>query len=118
MHRGPPHFHATGPFSPGSPGCRLLAPGYRRLLLALGRSRAVIAGEHRDEGLLRNLHGTHHLHALLALLLLLQQLPLTGDVTAVALGEDVLADGADGLAGDHAGADGGLDRYLEGLPRD
>src|SRR5690242_7422793 len=92
--------------------------GNPRLLLALARSRTVVAGEDGDEGLLRDLHGTHHLHPLLALLLLLQQLPLAGDVTAVALGEDVLADGADGLAGDHAGADGGLDRHLEGLPRD
>src|SRR5690606_30001437 len=89
-----------------------------RLLLGLARSRAVIAGEDGDEGLLRNLHGTHHLHPLLAFLLLLQQLPLTGDVTAVALGENVLADGADGLTGDDPRADGGLHRHLEVLPRD
>src|SRR5690606_20498703 len=89
-----------------------------RLLLALARPRAVIAGEDGDEGLLRDLHGTHHLHALLALLLLLQQLALAADVTAVALGEHVLADGADGLAGDHARADGGLHGHLERLPRD
>src|SRR5581483_9905532 len=91
---------------------------YLWLLLALDRPRTVITRQDGDEGFLRNLHGTHHLHPLLAFLLLLQQLPLTGDVTAVALGEDVLADGADGLAGDDPGADGGLHRHLEVLPRD
>ena len=35
------------------------------------------------------------LHALLAALLLLEELLLSGDVTAVALGQDVLADGLD-----------------------
>jgi hypothetical protein len=47
-----------------------------------------------------------HLHALLALLLLLEELALAGDVTAVALREHVLPHGADGLAGDDPGADG------------
>ena len=37
--------------------------------------------------------------------MLLQQFAFAGDVTAVALGQDVLADGADRLAGDDAGAD-------------
>jgi hypothetical protein len=58
------------------------------------------------------------LHPLLAGLLLLEQLALAGDVTAVALGQDVLADRADVLAGDDPRADGGLDRHLELLPRD
>ena len=66
----------------------------------------------------RDLDPADHLHPLLALLLLLEQLALAGDVAAVALGEHVLADGADGLAGDDPGADGGLDRHLELLPRD
>jgi hypothetical protein len=44
------------------------------------------------------LDAADHLHALLALLLLLEQLALAGDVTAVALGEHVLADRADVLA--------------------
>ena len=52
------------------------------------------------------------------LLLLLEHLALAGDVAAVALGEHVLADRADVLAGDDARADGGLDRHLELLARD
>src|SRR3954464_15123043 len=70
-----------------------------------------------DEGLLGHFHPPDHLHPLLALLLLLEQLALAGDVTAVALREDVLADRADRLAGDDPAADGRLDRYLELLPR-
>ena len=65
-----------------------------------------------------HLHPADHLHPLLAFLLLLQQLALPGDVTAVALGEHVLADRPDGLPGDHPAADGGLDRHLELLARD
>src|SRR3954464_13577243 len=69
-----------------------------------------------DERLLRHLDATDHLHPPLALLLLLQQLALAADVTAVALGEHVLDDGADVLPGDDAATDGGLDRHLELLP--
>src|SRR5690348_15343159 len=67
---------------------------------------AVRSGQCRDEGLLRHLHPADHLHPLLAFLLLLQQLALTGDVTAVALREYVLADRADRLPGDDPVADG------------
>src|SRR5690349_10420481 len=69
----------------------------RRLLLGLVGGR--VGGQGRDERLLRNIHATDGLHALLALLLLLQQLALTGDVAAVALGQDVLADRPNILAG-------------------
>ncbi len=51
------------------------------LLIALwfvGRQRS-------DEGFLRNLNASHHLHALLTFFLLLEQLALSGDVTAVTL---------------------------------
>src|SRR3712207_8893295 len=78
----------------------------------------LVGGERGHEGLLGDLDAADHLHPLLALLLLLQQLPLPGDVTAVALCEDVLPDGADRLAGDDPRADGGLDGHLELLPRD
>jgi hypothetical protein len=71
-----------------------------------------------DEGLLGHLDPADHLHALLALLLLLQELALARDVAAVALREDVLAHGADGLPRDDARADRGLDGHLELLPRD
>src|SRR5699024_9530757 len=50
--------------------------------------------------------------------LLLEELALARDVTAVALREDVLADRADRLARDDARPDGRLDRHLELLPRD
>src|SRR5690349_14319803 len=85
------------------------------LLLLL---RAFGGGECCDERLLGDLDAADHLHPLLALLLLLQQLALAGDVAAVALGQHVLADGADVLPCDHPRPDRRLDRHLELLPRD
>src|SRR5699024_4284895 len=55
--------------------------------------------------------------ALLALLLLLEELALSADVAAVALRQHVLADGADRLAGDDARSDRRLDRNLVLLSR-
>ena len=49
----------------------------------------------------------------LAFLLLLQKLALAGDVAAIALGGDVLAQRAQSLARDHLAAGRGLDRNLE-----
>src|SRR6185295_19244911 len=69
--------------------------------------------EHREEGLLGDLDRAHHLHALLAFLLLLEELALAGDVAAVALGGDVLAIGVDRRAGDDVAADRSLDGDLE-----
>src|SRR6187399_342097 len=74
--------------------------------------------EHREERLLWHLDRAHLLHALLALLLLLEQLALAGDVAAVELRRDVLAQSLDGLAGDHIGADRRLNRHVELLSRD
>ena len=54
-----------------------------------------------------------HLHALLAGLLLFEQLALTGDVAAVAFGEHVLAQCTDVLACDDARSDRRLNRDLE-----
>ena len=54
---------------------------------------------------------------LFALLLLFQQLLLSGDVAAVALGKDVLAQCLDRFAGDDFAADGRLNRHLEQLAR-
>src|SRR3954469_271456 len=59
-----------------------------------------LVGQRGDEGLLGDLDPADHLHPLLAFLLLLEQLALAGDVTAVALGQHVLADRPDRLAGD------------------
>src|SRR6188472_4459692 len=71
-----------------------------------------------EERLLRHLDAADLLHPLLALLLLLEQLPLARDVAAVALREHVLALRLHRLAGDHAGPDRGLDRDVEELPWD
>jgi len=72
-------------------------------------SRSIAALEHLDEGVLRDIHLAEHLHLLFPLFLLLEQLALARDVTAVALGGDVFAHGGDGFAGDDLAADGGLD---------
>src|SRR5215470_7320018 len=79
-------------------------------------SLLLVEIEHGEEGLLRNLDRADLLHPLLALLLLLEQLALAGDVTAVALGEHVLALRLHGFARDHARADRRLDRDIEELP--
>src|SRR5581483_2511428 len=73
--------------------------------------------QHRKERFLRNLHASDAFHPLLAFLLLLEELALAGDVAAVALGQDVFAERADGLAGDDFVADRGLQRYFEHLAR-
>ena len=57
-------------------------------------------------------------HPLFAFLLLIEEFAFAGHVAAVAFGEDVLAQGLDGLAGDDAAADRGLDGDLEKLARD
>src|SRR5690606_39799267 len=89
---------------PGRPPFTDLRPARPLLLASLGVGFAAASGgQRRDEGLLRDVHPPDGLHPLLALLLPLQQLPLTRDVAAVALGEDVLADGADVLPRDDPG---------------
>src|SRR5205814_44723 len=72
----------------------------------------------RQERLLRDLDRSYLLHPLLSFFLLLEQLALARDVAPVAFGGHVLAQRADGLAGDHFGADRGLDHHLEQLARD
>src|SRR6266566_4318889 len=72
----------------------------------------------RQECLLRDFDRSHLLHALLSFFLLLEQLALARDVAPIALGGHVLAQRADGLAGDHLGADRGLNHDLEQLARD
>src|SRR5690242_6799223 len=73
--------------------------------------------EHGQEGLLRNVHLADPLHALLAFFLLFQQLALAADIASIALGDDVLADGGDGLSRDDLASDGRLNGDLEHLPR-
>ena len=79
---------------------------------------SVVELEGTDEHVAGHFDAPDRLHLLLAFLLLLQQLALAGDVTAVALGQHVLALGLHRLAGDHLAADRSLDRHVEHLSRD
>src|SRR4029077_20876131 len=76
---------------------------------------ALVHAEHRQEGFLRDLDRPDPLHPLLSLFLLLEQLPLPGDIATVTFGKDVLAHRSDGFAGDDVTADRRLDRDLEHL---
>src|SRR5262245_7913235 len=89
---------------------------YESYWALLGRFSLVIYLEHSQESFLWNFNLADALHALLALLLLFEQLALARDVAAVTFGQDVFAQGLDRLAGDDARADGRLDRHLEQLP--
>src|SRR3954470_10717533 len=81
------------------------------------RSRHSVDLQHREKRLLRNLHRSHLLHALLSLLLLLEELALARDVAAVALGKNILAERLDAGARDDFGSDRRLNRNLEELAR-
>ena len=59
-----------------------------------------------------DIHLPNRLHAFLSLFLLLEELTLAGDITAITLGGDVLAHGTDVLAGDDLAADSRLDGDL------
>src|SRR5258708_36096368 len=116
-----PRWRCCGPR--GAPRERPRRPSPRPLSIPAaprseGRRRSLVGPQHGEEGVLRDVHAADALHALLACLLLLDQLALAGDVAAVALGDDVLADRPDALAGDDARADGGLQHHLEELARD
>ena len=82
---------------------------------------AALGREHRHEGLLRDAHagGAHRQRgALLARLLLLEQLALSRDVTAIALRDHVFTNGAHRRPRDHPAPDRRLDRDGELLARD
>src|SRR5690606_39426864 len=78
---------------------------------------SVLEAEGGDEGLGGHLDAPEVLHALLALLLLLEELALPGHVAAAQLGGHVLAVRLHGLPAEDAAADGGLDRPGGLLPR-
>src|SRR6266568_8409808 len=84
---------------------------------AVSTQPSVAQREYRHERLLRNLDLADPLHALLALGLLVEQLALAADVTAIALGQNVLAHGADRLAGNDLAANRRLQRDVEHLAR-
>src|SRR5215469_2442108 len=71
--------------------------------------------EHSQKRFLRNIDAPDAFHALLAFFLLLEQLTLTGDVTAVALGEHVLAHSMHRFTSDDLRPDRGLNRNFEHL---
>ena len=73
----------------------------------------MLDAQRGQEGLLRYLHAADLLHAALALFLLLEELAFAGNVATVAFGSNVFAVGANGLAGDHTLAHGGLHWHLE-----
>src|SRR5690242_12054567 len=73
--------------------------------------------QHREEGLLRDLHRTDLLHAFLPFFLLLEELALARHVAAVALGEHVLAQRLDVLPRDDMSADRRLQGDVEHLAR-
>src|SRR5262245_31030748 len=81
-------------------------------------SAVAIELEDRQEGLLRDLDPPDLLHPLLPGLLLLEQLPLAGDVPAVELRRDVLAERLHRLPGEHPRAHRRLDRDVEELAGD
>src|SRR4029079_16233400 len=77
------------------------------------------SSDHLEDGekcFLRYLYRANLLHPLLSLLLLLQKLALAGDVSAIALREDVLAQRLHACARNDLGSDRGLIRHLEQLP--
>ena len=78
---------------------------------------ASVKFKHCEERLLRNLHITYLLHALLTLLLLLKKFALTRNVTAIALRGNILTNLLDGLARYDFCTNGSLQGNIELLSR-
>ena len=66
---------------------------------------------------MRDVHLSDALHALLAFFLFFEEFAFAGNISAVAFGENVLADGGDGFARDHAASDRGLNGHFKHLAR-
>ena len=110
----PPYDRKTGPCAPATAGGADRPVSFLSLNFYL---LIFIQFQHAHKGFLRNLHVSYLAHPLLTFLLLLQQLLLSGNIAAVALGEDVFAHRADGFSGDNLRSDSRLDRDFEELPR-
>ena len=82
---------------------------YHLSCLTLYKASIAIQLEDGHEGFRGDLDGAQIPHLLFSLFLLLQQLFLSGDIAAVALGQDILSHGFYGFPGDDAPADGRLD---------
>ncbi len=78
-----------------------------------GEGLSIPRIQHRHKRLLRDRHRPDVLHALLALLLLFEEFAFAAHVAAVALCQDVLAEGFDGFSRDDLAADRGLDGDFE-----
>ena len=75
--------------------------------------------KNRSTGIsLRNFHRSETAHTLFALFLLFKQFFLSCNITAVALREDVLAQGFYCFPRDYLPADAGLNRHFKKLARD
>src|SRR5260370_16515056 len=77
------------------------------------QSSSLVGFQHRQERFLGDFDLADLLLAFFAGGLLGPELPLAGEVAAVALGGHILLDGSDGFAGDDASADGRLNGDLE-----
>src|SRR5688572_1862016 len=97
--------------SPAGTSTHSFASGGRTA--ASAASLVVLDPQHGEKRLLGDLHRPHHLHPLLAFLLLVEELSLARDVAAVALPDHVLALGAHVLARDDLPADLGLHAHVE-----
>src|SRR3989338_3657194 len=84
----------------------------------LGDTSSLFHREDGQECFLRNFDSTDLLHALLSFLLLLEKLSLTGDISTVALGQNVFPHGADRFTRDDLTPYGGLDGHFKHLARD
>ena len=78
---------------------------------------AVIELKHLSERLLRHGHGAELSHSLLSCLLLFEQFLLSCYISAIALGEYVLAVSSYSFTSNDLLTYRGLDRYFELMPR-
>src|SRR5689334_14785241 len=80
---------------------------------SLSSSLAIrLCFQHFNESLLRNVDGAERLHALLAFLLFLEQLPFARDITAITFGGHIFSKCTDGFTRNNLSANRGLDRHL------
>ena len=74
--------------------------------------------QHAHECLLRDLYIADLAHTFFTFLLFFQKLSLTGDITAIAFGQYILAHCLDRLSGNYLAADGCLNRDFKQVARD
>ena len=82
------------------------------------RKKLRVHFEHSDKGFAGNLHSAKLAHTLFPFLLFLQQFLFSGDIAAVAFGQNILSHRLYRLPGNDLASDGGLYRNLKLLSRD